>query len=215
MTATVPRMLHRVWVGSELPDWAADTDRAWRAMLPDWQHRLWSDADLPDLPITAKAAPRCPHPVVVSDLARAEILWRHGGVYLDADMTPLRSLDGLLGGPWVVAEDDPGWPAGSVSCGAAGFAPEHDLPLRALELGVGRLSRNLPVHHYAGPPVWTLAARLCPQVRVLAPAAFYPLPWRERKHVPTLRRWVDADLPAVRALLPGTYGVHEWAGSWR
>jgi mannosyltransferase OCH1-like enzyme len=84
-----------------------DLFRQWgdqlQAMHPDWGYRLWTDGDFgwldnqdlydaaPDLVVDHKVGQ------LRSNLARYEILREHGGVWLDADVQPLRPLDGVWG----------------------------------------------------------------------------------------------------------------------
>lgn len=100
----IPQTLHFVWVGgSALPQEAKKNIAAWVKRHPGWQINLWSDR------LRAK-----PHPKVQiqllkqskhfaeSDnegeraaLAAYEILYEEGGVYLDCDTLPKKSLQTL------------------------------------------------------------------------------------------------------------------------
>ncbi|GAB0490388.1 hypothetical protein MMPV_001625 [Pyropia vietnamensis] len=97
-TARIPRVLHQIWVGPADPPcvWLDTWRLDYVAAYPGWTYRLWDDARVADLPMAnadlyaAEAAWQCK-----ADLLRLEILWTHGGVYVDADMV---SVVGATGG---------------------------------------------------------------------------------------------------------------------
>lgn len=97
----LPRTLHRIWVGPPIPDRLADIGDRWRKTLPGWDHRLWGDDDLGWLTnrdLYDRAEELVPADAVGqfrADIARYEILAKHGGVYVDCDLEPLRNIEPL------------------------------------------------------------------------------------------------------------------------
>lgn len=94
----IPKRLHIIWVGDEArrPDNCIET---WRAMHPDWEFRLWGNADFAATPWINKAhmdAMWGRELNGVADMMRWEILYRHGGVLVDADSICVRPLDDHL-----------------------------------------------------------------------------------------------------------------------
>jgi mannosyltransferase OCH1-like enzyme len=95
----IPRKLHLIWVGTDNPQPKACI-RSWRLNHPGWEFKLWTDEDLhlgdwinkEHLDTFARAR-KWP---AVADLMRYEILYREGGVYVDADSFSLRPLDNWL-----------------------------------------------------------------------------------------------------------------------
>lgn len=219
--SAVPRLLHRVWVGGEPPDWALETGDLLAKLHPDWDIRLWTDADVAAFPLASFARNHHKPHVAVSDVLRAEVLFELGGVYLDCDMHPLRPLDGLTVDPfsrgWVCREDDPGWKLGSVANAAMGLPAGHTLAARVLSHGIVEMAKGEcdPVRLW-GPLAWSRAVRSSGRdddpYRVLEPEAFYPWPWRDRALAEAA---VTGDLDELAERLPGTYAVHLWRGSWR
>jgi mannosyltransferase OCH1-like enzyme len=106
----IPNLLHQVWVGPPMPDHLARYTVAWAQLHSDWQIHLWDEHNLPPLhnqwlydhadEFVADLTPR--HNRVGyagqlrSDIVRYEILYSHGGVYIDVDCEPRRRLDPLL-----------------------------------------------------------------------------------------------------------------------
>lgn len=90
-----PRVVHVVWVGSAVP---ARVERLRDDILrhdPTVMVRVWTDADLEWLRHRALMV-REPLRPAQADIARYEILLRHGGIYLDADFRVHRPLAGVF-----------------------------------------------------------------------------------------------------------------------
>jgi mannosyltransferase OCH1-like enzyme len=94
----IPRVFHRIWLGPDpLPDEYAHYGETWRSHHPDWELRLWTEENLP-LPLRRpEAAERLRVPTERADILRLEVVWRFGGVHVDADFECLRPVDELLG----------------------------------------------------------------------------------------------------------------------
>ena len=75
---------------------------SWVRHHPDWDIRLWTDDDIPPLvnqDIYDRAARYVPEPNIgqlKADIVRYELLWQHGGVFLDIDFEALKPIDPLL-----------------------------------------------------------------------------------------------------------------------
>mmetsp|Transcript_21902 Transcript_21902/g.49988 ORF Transcript_21902/g.49988 Transcript_21902/m.49988 type:complete len:845 (+) Transcript_21902:94-2628(+) len=99
--ADIPKMIHMIWVGPKEPPclWM-DTFRVdYLAANPEWGFTLWSDEQVSRLPMFNEQMYReekmwqCK-----ADILRLEILWHHGGLYVDADMISVenKSLNPVL-----------------------------------------------------------------------------------------------------------------------
>ncbi len=92
----IPHVLHQIWLGPRAvpEEWM----RSWRDAHPSWSYRLWRDAHVASFELTNEALFRrcCDEGLfdAAADVARAEILLREGGAYVDADSICLRPLDG-------------------------------------------------------------------------------------------------------------------------
>jgi inositol phosphorylceramide mannosyltransferase catalytic subunit len=94
----VPRIIHQIWVGREpLPDEFASYVETWKRNHPTWEHRLWTEDNLPADLRRPEALERIRHPAERADILRLELLWRHGGVYVDADFECRRSMEPEIG----------------------------------------------------------------------------------------------------------------------
>lgn len=215
-TKPVPRILHMVWVGSEPPQWVRDRWELWRGRAAEDGFELWlwdNTAVAERLPESHALRALCPHPAVWADFVRLEALLLFGGVYVDCDMVPLRSMAELFGCPGWVAPFPPGKysNSGKLTNAAMGFAPGHPFAYRAWVESVKRLrtagSRShLSYHHIAGPPVFDELDKRMP-VRRVDGRLFYPDRRRERLMGMTVEQ--------MRAAYPEAVAVHEYRMSWR
>jgi len=85
----IPKIIHQIWLGPKpIPKWT----KSWEH-VPGWNYRLWTAKDLVPLPNLQKEFDACPtYYSYQSDLARLEILYKYGGLYLDCDCFNLRPI---------------------------------------------------------------------------------------------------------------------------
>jgi mannosyltransferase OCH1-like enzyme len=95
----IPKKLHLIWVGDAYKR-PARCIESWRQNHPDWDFKLWTDTDLLETSwinaahLRAFVDAKCWS--AAADLMRYEILYREGGVYVDADSFSIRPLDDWL-----------------------------------------------------------------------------------------------------------------------
>ncbi|WP_116115136.1 glycosyltransferase family 32 protein [Austwickia chelonae] len=99
----VPKTLHFVWVGDDTkrPDGCIDS---WRRLNPTYEIRLWGNDDVEghDWINAGHIQQMLGHELCgVADLMRYEILFKYGGLALDADSACVRPLE-----DWVIEPDD-------------------------------------------------------------------------------------------------------------
>lgn len=96
-SGAAPRSIHQVWLGdfSRRPEFAMNSCKSTHG---NWTYRVWTDADVANMCLSneIKLAMSMGEPHRASDIMRLEVLYRHGGVYLDADSVCLRSFEPLM-----------------------------------------------------------------------------------------------------------------------
>jgi hypothetical protein len=193
----IPRILHRTVPAK--PDVVADGYwAAFEAMHPDWQLMTHRDPlDPADWPLTSPSWGKAANGAQLADLIRLEALLRWGGVYVDADVEPLRPLDSLLHLPAFAAWED----AKVVPNAVLGAVPDHPAIRECLEMMLERLPG--PTWD-AGPGVTTAVLPGRTDVLLLPPGSFYPYHYQEKHRAGE----------NFRASQPWAFVVHHWAGSW-
>ena len=106
-----PKVIHQIWIGGKIPEHKKILIRHNKKMIKKskWKYKLWGNKDLTrkNFPKTFKYiqkakifAPQRVNPngvwAQISDLMRLEIIYRHGGFYLDTNIEILQPLIHLL-----------------------------------------------------------------------------------------------------------------------
>src|SRR6266516_4079263 len=92
----IPRLFHWIWFGPQpLPEQHRRWIDGWLALHPGWEHRLWTDANRPTF-LNEPQFLAADNFAEMADIARYELLYRFGGVYVDTDTECLRSIEPLL-----------------------------------------------------------------------------------------------------------------------
>lgn len=93
-TPKIPKIIHQIWIGSPVPEELRSFLESWLAIHPDWEYTLWTDADLVDFCLENQDLfEKAQNYGTKSDIWRYEILYRHGGVYVDTDFESIESLE--------------------------------------------------------------------------------------------------------------------------
>jgi mannosyltransferase OCH1-like enzyme len=212
---SLPRLIHRVWIGGPEPDWTRPFAETW--LQPGWELRQWTDANVPELfplvnqRIYDEAPSLAPNHVgqLRSDVLRYELLARHGGVYVDHDFQALRPIDPLLEGVdcFAVWEVEGRWIANGLMGAVAGH-PFLDRLIGGLPASV-KAHRGRRPNRMTGPHFLTRSHHVANRpLKVLPEALFFPFGWREAgTYLPG-----EFD-PAER--WPEAYGCHWWANQIR
>lgn len=103
----IPRVIHYCWFGGKpLPDDVLKCINSWKRMCPDYQICQWDESNY-DVEgcIYAKEAYQHQKWAFVSDYARFDILYTHGGIYMDTDVELIRPIEDILEkGPFIGTE---------------------------------------------------------------------------------------------------------------
>lgn len=195
----IPRRLHRV-IPLVPPPAAELYWERFAALHPDFELISWRDPlDPADFPIGGGYWPACSSGAQFAGIVRLEVLWHHGGIYVDQDVEPFRSFEPLLETRAFAAWED----ERVIPDAVLGAEPGHPAILEALELALFRVEGGEKAWR-TGPGVTTEVLAGRPDVLVLPPATFYPYHYTE-KH----RRGDD------HGAHPWTFAAHHWDHSWR
>lgn len=92
----IPKIIHQIWIGREFPQEFRAFQQSWQQHHPDWEYRLWTYDDIAKTDFRNKDLMlQCTNAAQLADLMRFEILYRHGGLYVDTDCECFGSFDEL------------------------------------------------------------------------------------------------------------------------
>lgn len=194
---SVPRVLHRIWIGSSIPEQYEGYWRKWARLHPRWDRRTWRSR--PYWLENHAEFDAAVSPAQKADILRYEILFRYGGVYVDCDVEPLKPLDDLLGcGAFVGYEDKT-----NVCNAVMGARPGHPLLRMLIERLPGSMKANAvaAINSQTGPGflLSVVNSQTWDGLVVYPPATFYPYHW---------------SLPDPGVYSESAYSVHHWSKAW-
>lgn len=97
-TQLIPKKIHYCWFGKkEMPQFLCSCINSWREKCPDYEIIEWNEDnyDINRHEFTKEAYTNGKYGFV-TDVARLDILYENGGIYLDTDVTLLKNLDNCL-----------------------------------------------------------------------------------------------------------------------
>lgn len=113
MFAPTPKIIWQTWKSkTNIPKRLAKFNKQWRDSHPDYKWVLLDDDDLRSIvastvPQHLKAYDNFNHFIERVDFARYAILYRHGGIYADMDVQPLKRIDPYVEKNMIVLGSEP------------------------------------------------------------------------------------------------------------
>jgi len=95
---SIPKIIHYCWFGNnELTQSALDCINSWKKYCPDYTIIRWDETNFDvNKYVFTKEAYEMKKWAFVSDVARLDIIYNNGGIYLDTDVELIRNIDSLL-----------------------------------------------------------------------------------------------------------------------
>lgn len=110
MFYNIPRILHFVWIGPEMPEWGKANIARWRELNPDFDIQMHGEEAL-DQRFRRQwdLIGDRPHSLEMkSDLIRLSVLLKTGGWYWDVDFTPFMSIRAMCDAMFGNTDKNPG-----------------------------------------------------------------------------------------------------------
>lgn len=95
----IPQVIHYCWFGGQpKPALAKKCFASWKKYCPHYEIREWNEDsyDLSQAPLYVRQAYEVKKWAFVTDYVRLQVVYEHGGIYLDTDVELLRRPDELL-----------------------------------------------------------------------------------------------------------------------
>lgn len=135
--ANIPKIIHYCWVGGNpKPQSVLYCIESWKRCCPDYEIREWNETNYD---FTKNEYMRQAYEAkmwgFVPDYARLDIVYEHGGIYLDTDVEMVHSFDHLLENECFFGFENTGDGENYVNCGHGfGAVPGHDAIKNARDL---------------------------------------------------------------------------------
>jgi len=213
------RVIHQIWMGRPMPYRYKTFGRRWEEMNPGWGVKVWRAVELNDLTFqNAKVLKDLLKRddgrgtvelyVQMADVMSYELIVMFGGIYLNADIEPIRTLEhmhafyGIEGRSWAGKEDR------DYVVNAAMGGPRdswfYQSVVDVLEQRYFGMDTD-EMNQTTGPRLLTDHIALHGRhIRILPPEAFNPVHWRD---VPLGGHLDSASMPELPV---GTIGLHHW-----
>lgn len=95
----IPKTIHYCWFGrNPKPEFAQKCFASWQKYCPDYEIIEWNEDnyDIQSAPLFVRQAYEAKKWAFVTDYVRLQVVYDHGGIYLDTDVEVLKPLDDLL-----------------------------------------------------------------------------------------------------------------------
>jgi len=88
---SIPKIIHQIWVGDQSKR-PVEMMETWKEKNPTWDYRFWSEENMPKLRNQAQFD-AMNELAGKADILRYELLYDHGGFFIDADSVCVNPLD--------------------------------------------------------------------------------------------------------------------------
>lgn len=158
---SIPKIIHQLWIGTKpAPITLMNT---WKDKHPDFEYIFWNEEEIKKREFTFKCQDKIDDIEEINgkaDILRWEILYKYGGVFLDADSICIEPIDNEL----MNKKSFAGWEQeqvrpGLIATGTMGFPKNHPLVKEAIKWilnnEVSQKKANLMAWQSVGPGLLT------------------------------------------------------------
>lgn len=131
---SIPKIIHQIWIGPKpAPIKLMNT---WREKHPDFEYIFWNEKEIETRGFKFECQTKIDEIEEYcgkTDIMRWEILYKYGGIYIDADSFCIEKLDDEI-----LKKSFAGWEnevkrPGLIAVGTMGFTISHPMPKKAIE----------------------------------------------------------------------------------
>ncbi|MFC1841579.1 glycosyltransferase [Candidatus Dependentiae bacterium] len=215
-TPRIPKIIHQIWLGSngKLPEKYWNFQKSWIDNHPDWEYMLWTEKEIDEFGLkNRKQYDATKNYGVKADIARYEILYKFGGLYIDTDFECLKPFDILHHICDFYSGSAYGNNAGIFN-GLIGASPGHPILLECIN-NIQSTSKKREAYRditsRTGPVYFTrcffksIYSHSGPSV-ILPVTYFYPWPhyFKDQNSQEQVKKWVN----------PESFAIHHWFVAW-
>lgn len=206
----IPKIIHQIWIGSKVPEKYDKWRLSWLKFNPDFKYILWDEEKILKTGLlNEKKFLQAKNPAIKSDIARYELLYKYGGIYVDTDFEAIKPIDKkLFAQPFVAGNLFEYAP--EIANGFIMSEPKY----RLLKLLIDRIPiykenmSPIEILNYSGPIYLTKLVfenrELLKDMVILPSQYLYPWPNFMLKSKQNIHSWVSKK----------TISIHHWEMSW-
>jgi GT2 family glycosyltransferase len=157
----IPKIIHQIWIGNK----PAPTKfmQTWKDKNPDFEYIFWNEKEIIKRDIVFKCKEKIDEIEEINgkaDIIRWEILYKFGGIFLDADSICIEPIDNeLLSKKCFAGYEQEEVRNGLIATGTMGFPKKHPLVKKAIKWifknEVSQLKANMMAWQSVGPGLLT------------------------------------------------------------
>jgi mannosyltransferase OCH1-like enzyme len=200
----IPKIFHHCWLGPKpLPSEFKFDIATWKKLHPDWEFKFWTESNIPPL-INQELYDNADTYSERTDVIRYELLYNHGGIWLDCDMECYKNIEPLINDADCFAGRELD---GLIMTCVMGSTPKHPEFKKLIDNmpSFVKMNPTLDANHKTGPGYFTHTINQN-NFKIFPYNIFYPCDWTEpREKVLARNRGQD---------YPHAYGTHHYTGSW-
>lgn len=202
----IEKKIHYIWFGGNKPKEVLKCIESWRKNLPEYEIVEWNENnfDLEKEMKECKFLRECYKRKLwafLSDYVRLEVLYQHGGIYLDTDIEIIKNLDDLLDTDFFTGYEN----EEIISFGILGCTPKHKVIERMLNFYNNQIWNS---DMYIITSILTEILKeeygdkifKTPEIKIYPKEYFYPYNHDEEF--------------SKECLTENTYAIHWWGKSW-
>jgi GR25 family glycosyltransferase involved in LPS biosynthesis/mannosyltransferase OCH1-like enzyme len=207
----ISKIIHFIWLQEEISSLRMMYLKTCMALHPLWKFKLWKVSDLRSLTAVQQKISESNDQRQISDLARYEILYKMGGLYLDSDFFFFKSLDSIpLDFPILCHEDGASRIHISISNGMMGFPPGHPALGSALKLLEQARMNGRYIVRQTGPGFFSRVMKTyLDNARLLPYDTFYPVSFKDKDTLTNLNCYSRS----CKDSFPRSTALHLWGAS--
>lgn len=196
----IPKIFHVMWHGDKpMPDEQVEYGKTWLSYHPDWEMKLWNSENMIKLQ-NQESYDKSTIFAQKADIARYEVLYNFGGVYIDSDFECLKNIEELL----VNVNAFSAYASkGFVEIAIMGCTPKNPI-FKMLIDGIPQSIekyKKFPIVYQTGPIYASKILRTRRDITIFKPELFYPSCQGKEKYI-------------NNDIFQNAYAIHHSANSW-
>ena len=132
---SVPKIIHQIWIGPKPAP--INLMNTWKEKHPDFEYIFWNEEEFKKRNMVFECQNRINEIEEYcgkTDIMRWEILYRFGGIYVDADSFCVEHIDDFICNKSFAGWENEVKRNGLIAVGTMGFCVNHDIPKIAIQI---------------------------------------------------------------------------------